>query len=232
MLILWVLAFLLPLGVLAATVYYAVATPASQWLGRTLVCGNPAAETIALTFDDGPGEATPLVLEILRKAGIRATFFLCGQNVERFPEHAQLIAEEGHEVGNHTHSHPSFLWRTPGKIAWEIDRAQEVIVSRTGHRPRLFRPPYGRRWFGLFPVLHSRELRTVMWSVSGRDWRLQAAAIADRVLRKAKGGAIIILHDGCPPGQRGDRRQTAEALKGIVQALSKRYRFVTVSEMF
>ncbi|MCH7978079.1 MAG: polysaccharide deacetylase family protein, partial [Acidobacteria bacterium] len=69
----------------------------------TRVRGNPAAETIALTFDDGPGEVTPLVLEILRKAGVRATFFLCGQNVERFPEHARRIAAEGHEIGNHTY---------------------------------------------------------------------------------------------------------------------------------
>ncbi len=230
--ILWVLAFLLPLGVLAAIVYYAVAAPASQWLGRTLVRGNPAAGTIALTFDDGPGEATPLILEILRKADVRATFFLCGQNVERFPEHARRIAEEGHEIGNHTHSHPYFLWKTPGKIAWEIDRAQEVIVSRTGHRPRLFRPPYGLRWFGLFPILHGRELTAVMWSVSGRDWRLPATGIAGRILRKANGGSIILLHDGCPPGERGDRRQTAAALEEIVRALSERYRFVTVSEMF
>ena len=230
--ILWVLAFLLPLGVLAATVYYAVAAPASQWLGRTRVRGNPAAGTIALTFDDGPGEATPLILEILRKADVRATFFLCGQNVERFPEHARRIAEEGHEIGNHTHSHPYFLWKTPGKIAWEIDRAQEVIVSRTGHRPRLFRPPYGLRWFGLFPILHGRELTAVMWSVSGRDCRLPATGIADRILRKVNGGSIILLHDGCPPGERGDRRQTAAALEEIVRALSERYRFVTVSEMF
>ena len=230
--ILWVLAFLLPLGVLAATVYYAVAAPASQWLGRTRVRGNPAAGTIALTFDDGPGEVTPLVLEILRKAGVRATFFLSGQNVERFPEHARRIAEEGHEIGNHTHSHPYFLWKTPGKIAWEIDRAQEVIVSRTGHRPRLFRPPYGLRWFGLFPILHGRELTAVMWSVSGRDCRLPATGIADHILRKVNGGSIILLHDGCPPGERGDRRQTAAALEEIVRALSERYRFVTVSEMF
>ncbi len=230
--ILWVLVFLLPLGVLAAIVYYAVAAPASQWLGRTLVRGNPATETIALTFDDGPGEATPLILEILRKAGVRATFFLCGQNVERFPEYARRIAEEGHEIGNHTHSHPYFLWKTPGKIAWEIDRAQEVIVSRTGHRPRLFRPPYGLRWFGLFPILHRRELTAVLWSVSGQDWRLPATGVADRILRKVNGGAIILLHDGCPPGGRGDRRQTAAALEEIVRALSERYRFIRVSEMF
>ena len=229
--ILWTLAFLIFLGVVAAIFYHAVAAPASQWLGRTVVRGNPAAGTIALTFDDGPGEATPLILETLRRAGIRATFFLCGQNVEQYPEHARRIVEEGHEVGNHTHSHPYFLWKTPGKIALEIDRAQEVIASRTGHRPRLFRPPYGLRWFGLFPILRRREMTAVMWSVSTLDWRLSASDIAGRILHKVTAGAVILLHDGCPPGESGNRRQTAEALEEIVQALGGRYRFVTVSEM-
>ena len=162
---LWSSFFLLPLGALAAVFGYAVAAPGSQWLGRTLVRGSRAARKIALTFDDGPSEATPLVLDVLSRAGIRATFFLCGQNVERFPEHARRIAEEGHEIGNHTYSHPYFLWKTPGRIAWEIDRAQNVIASQTGQRPRLFRPPYGFRWFGLFPILHRRDLTAVMWSV-------------------------------------------------------------------
>ena len=229
---LWTLAFLLFLGALAAIFYYAVAAPSTQWLGRTRVRGNPSAAIIALTFDDGPGEATPHVLEILRKAGVRATFFLCGQNVERFPEHARSIVAAGHEIGNHTHSHPYLLWKTPGKIAWEIDRAQEVIASQTRYRPRLFRPPYGLRWFGLFSILHRREMTAVMWSVSGRDWRLPATGIAECILRKTNAGSIILLHDGCPPGKRGDRRQTAEALEEIVRVLSERYQFVTVSEMF
>jgi peptidoglycan/xylan/chitin deacetylase (PgdA/CDA1 family) len=222
---------LLPFLGLAAVLGFAAAAPRSQLLGRTLVRGDGRTPRIALTFDDGPGEATPLILDILKKAGIRATFFLCGQNVERFPEHARRIAAEGHEVGNHTYSHPYLVCKTPGGIAWEIARAQNVIGHSTGCRPKLFRPPYGVRWFGLFPVLASHELTAVMWSVSGVDWRLPAARIADRVIAKAKPGSIILLHDGVPPGERGDRRETAEALQEIVRALGKRYRFATASEM-
>ena len=216
---------------LAAVIGFAAAAPSSQLLGRTLVRGDGTAPKIALTFDDGPSEATPLILDILKQAGIRATFFLCGQNVERYPEHARRIAQEGHEIGNHTYSHPYLFWKTPGKIAWEIARAQCGIEHATGCRPRLFRPPYGVRWFGLFPILASHDLTAVMWSVSGMDWRLPAARIARRVIRKAKPGSIILLHDGVPSSEKGDRRQTAEALEEIVRALGKRYRFVTASEM-
>ena len=216
---------------LAAVLGFAAAAPGSQLLGRTLVAGDGEAPEIALTFDDGPGEATPLILDILKQAGIRATFFLCGQNVEQFPDLARRIAAEGHEIGNHTYSHPYLVWKTPGRIAWEIARAQSLIEHSTGCRPRLFRPPYGVRWFGLFPILASHDLTAVMWSVSGMDWRLPAARIADRVIAQAKPGSIILLHDGVPPSERGDRRETAEALQEIVRALGGRYRFVTASEM-
>lgn len=223
----------LTLAGLGVLVWYAVAAPASQWLGRTLVRdARPSANRVALTFDDGPGEATPLVLDLLKEAGIGATFFLCGQNVERYPEYARRIAEEGHEIGNHTHTHPRLFWKTPGKIAWEIRQAQQVIAHCTGRPPQLFRPPYGLRWFGLFPVLSQNGLRAVMWSVNSLDWKLPASAIASRVLRGAAPGAIILLHDGVPPRESGNRQPTAEALREILQSLKGQYQFATISEMF
>lgn len=211
--------------------WYAVAAPSSQMLGKTMVQGKRESGTIALTFDDGPGEATPQILDMLGKAGVRATFFLCGGNVERFPQLARRIAEEGHEIGNHTYSHPRLLWRTPGKIAWEIERAQNVIAHHTGRQPALFRPPYGLRWFGLFPILSQRKMMAVMWSVNGYDWRLPAREIAGRVLRGAGSGSIILLHDGVPPHQSASRQPTVEALEQVVRELQGRYRFVTISEM-
>lgn len=224
--------FLASLAGLGVLVWYAVAAPASQWLGRTLVQdAQPSANRLALTFDDGPGEATPLVLDLLRESGIRATFFLCGQNVERYPEYARRIAEEGHEIGNHTYSHPRLLWKTPGKIAWEIQRAQQIITHYTGRAPQLFRPPYGLRWFGLFPVLSQNGLTAVMWSVHGLDWKLPASEIANRILRGVAPGAIILLHDGVPPRESGNRQPTVEALAKILLSLKGQYQFVTISEM-
>ena len=228
---LWLVLFVAFLAAFAVLVWYVVAAPASQVLGRTLVCGLPDSGKIALTFDDGPGEATPLVLDLLRQAGIRATFFLCGENVERYPEYARRIAQEGHEIGNHTYSHPRLLWRTPGKIAWEIERAQRIIAHHTGRQPALFRPPYGLRWFGLFPILARNRMTMVMWSVNTFDWKLPVEKIVRRVLRGVRPGAIVLFHDGVPPRQSGDRKAMVAALAEVLRELGGRYRFVKVSEM-
>src|SRR3990172_7759456 len=204
-------AFLTGLGFL---VWYVVAATGSQVLGRSLVCGpewplaygrGSDSGKIALTFDDGPGEATPIILDMLKQAGIRATFFLCGQNVERYPDLARRIAEEGHEIGNHTYSHPRLLGRTPGKIAWEIERAQAIIAHRTGRRPTPFRPPYGLRWFGLFRILERNGLTSVMWSVNSLDWKLPVDQIVARVPNGIRPGARVFFHDGVPPRWSGDR---------------------------
>lgn len=229
--VIWLVLLVLILAGLGVLVWYVVAAPGSQVLGKSLVCGPPDSGMIALTFDDGPGGETPLVLDMLKQAGIRATFFLCGENVERFPACARRIAEEGHEIGNHTYSHPRLLGRTPGKIAYEIERAQTIISHRTGRRPTLFRPPFGLRWFGLFPILERNGLTSVMWSVNALDWKLPVEQIVRRVLSGTHPGAIVLFHDGVPPRWSGDRKATVEALGDILHAIHGRFRFVTVSEM-
>jgi peptidoglycan/xylan/chitin deacetylase (PgdA/CDA1 family) len=212
-------------------VWYLVAAPGSQLLGATLARGPRDVPVAALTFDDGPGADTPRVLDALKAAGVRATFFLCGSNVERYPDAARRIAEEGHEIGNHTYSHPRLLGKSPGRIALEIDRAQKLIERYTGKEPKLFRPPYGLRWFGLFPILRQRKMQAVMWSVNGLDWRSSSEAIAERIVRQSHAGAIILLHDGVPPREKGNRNATVEALPAILRQLQGRYRFVTISDL-
>ncbi len=216
---------------LAAMASYALVHPRSQWLGQTLFSGDAQRPEICLTFDDGPGVATPAILDTLKRSGVRATFFLLGENVDRFPQLARRIADEGHEIANHTYSHPILIWKTPGKIAWEITRAQDVIERATGRRPKLFRPPYGVRGFGLFPIVAANRLTPVMWSVTGVDWKFPSHRIASRVLEKSKPGSIILLHDGVPQKESGDRQETAQALEQIVPKLAERYNFVTASEM-
>ncbi|MBI4443934.1 MAG: polysaccharide deacetylase family protein [Acidobacteria bacterium] len=217
---------------IAAVLGHAIANKSCQWLGPTLVQGNPSGNKIALTFDDGPGVETPAILDLLRQAGVRATFFLCGHNVERFPDHARRIAAEGHEIGNHTYSHPWLIGRTPGRIAYEVNRAQQVIARHTGREPCLFRPPHGLRWFGLFPILAQKQMTLAMWSVNGKDWKLSASRIADRVLQGVQPGSVILLHDGVAPRELGDRKNTVKALEKILPALTQQYKPVTVSEMF
>ena len=223
--------FAIAVVVIGLLTSYALVAPGSQVLGRTLVRGDGKEPAVALTFDDGPGEATPAILDVLKRTGIRATFFLCAQNVERYPELARRIAAEGHEIGNHTYSHPNLFWKSPGKIAWEIQQAQRVIEQHTGRRPSVFRPPYGVRWFGLFPILATHGLKTVMWSVSGVDWKWPAERIVRRVVERTRPGSIILLHDGVPQKEGGNRAATAQALPEIVRSLGERFRFVAVSEM-
>ena len=216
------------LGVLT---WYVIAAPQSQVLGKTLFRGRADVPALALTFDDGPCPETAAVLEALQAAGARATFFLCGANVERYPEIARRIVDAGHQIGNHTYSHPSLAPKTPGRIYWEIDRTQKIIESATGRRPELFRPPYGLRWFGLSSIVARENLKTVMWSVNSCDWKSSSGEITRRVVEGARAGDIILLHDGCPPGQSVSRRATLDALPEMLRSLGRNYRFVTISEL-
>src|SRR5204863_6685277 len=125
---------------------------------------------VALTFDDGPSESTPAILEVLAEAGARATFFQVGANALRLPDLARRVAREGHEIANHTQSHPRFYLCSPATISRQIEQAQQSLSEVHGREPTLFRPPYGARWFGMFSALERSKLRSVMWSVSSCDW--------------------------------------------------------------
>jgi peptidoglycan/xylan/chitin deacetylase (PgdA/CDA1 family) len=179
---------------------------------------------VALTFDDGPASPfTEQILEILRARKVPATFFVCGKNVERFPEILRRIHAEGHTVGNHTYSHPFLYFRSRARIAQEIDRTQEAIEKVTGQRPWYFRPPFGGRWFGLYPVLRERGLRLVNWSDTGYDWKkgdTSSADIARQTLKGLGAGSIILLHDGfeADPPRQVDQSRTVSALPAIIDA--------------
>lgn len=218
--------------VLAGLIAYACAAPASQWLCPALVRGPEEGRQIALTFDDGPSAPfTEQVLDILRRYDVPATFFACGKNVERFPEVVQRIQREGHVLGNHTYSHPLLLFRTPKRMAEEIDRAQDAIEKITGERPSLFRPPYGVRGFRISSILRKRGLRMVQWSGTGYDWKYAKDAVIRATVRRLAPGVIILLHDGheARPPSEVDRSNTVEALPAILDAAMKEgFKFVSV----
>jgi len=211
---------------------YVLGCPAAQVWGPGFHRGPRGRRWIALTFDDGPSESTPRILETLARYGVRATFFVCGENVRRLPAEARAIAAAGHELGNHTASHPRLLRLSPQGVRRELREAQQGIEDAAGVTPRLFRPPYGLRSPFLPAATRELSLTTVMWTVSGADWNRPAEAIARKTLAGADAGAIVCLHDGdrIRPGDR--RRETARALERIIPALRKRgYVFVTCGEM-
>jgi len=203
---------------------YACIIPSSHVFHPVVNRGPAESRNVVLTFDDGPAPPfTEQVLDILAEHGIRATFFLCGKNVERYPELARRIVREGHTIGNHTYSHPFLFGKSRRFMAREIDRAQEAIERVTGVRPTLFRPPYGARWFGLVPTLSERGLRMVMWSVMGFDWKYKARAIIWAIKSRLHSGAVVLLHDGHeqPPPAGVDQSATVQALPAIIETATR-----------
>jgi peptidoglycan/xylan/chitin deacetylase (PgdA/CDA1 family) len=211
---------------------WAVRGRSSAVFGPSVWRGNPGRQAIALTFDDGPSPATPQILDILAGYGVSATFFQCGGNVLRAPELSQDVRNSGHEIGNHSHTHPNFAFARPSFIEDEFLRAQDAIARVTSGTPVLMRPPYGVRWFGFREVQRRLGLLGVMWSVIGCDWKLSAPDIAERVLSRTCDGGIICLHDGRGTLKDPDVSSTVEAVRRIVPGLlAKGYHFETVSQL-
>jgi len=221
-------------GILAAAgaFAYAVRGRSSTIFGPSVYHGDRTRPALALTFDDGPSESTPALLEILARDGVRATFFMCGENVERLPAVAREVASAGHEIGNHTYSHPRFDFRAPEFIYREMAQAQETIQRHTTQTPRLFRAPYGVRWFGLRTAQHRLNLLGVMWSVIGNDWRWPADRIERLLVNRRRNGDIICLHDGRRTERAPDIHATLHAVQSAIPRLLERgFRFETVSQI-
>ena len=210
----------------AAPSHAAVYGTEITWIYR---CNRNAGETVALTFDDGPHpRLTPIILDILKEYGIRATFFLVGENVELYPELVRRIHEEGHEIANHTHSHVESTKVAIDRMEEEVLRCEAAIGSVVDVRPTLFRPPQGAFTEELGALCDSLGYRVVLWSIDTRDWcHVPAEEISLSVLKKVRDGDIILMHDYI-----GHDSPTPEALKKIIPALLRRgYRFSTISAL-
>ena len=182
---------------------------------------------LALTFDDGPdADTTPRLLGVLKKHNVKATFFVLGKQAEAYPVQLGQIAQEGHEIGSHGYSH-KWLSRMEGaELAEEIARS-EAAISSVAAKPVLFRPPGAAYNQMVLDTLTRGGYRVVMWSVDPRDWeRKDAAGIARDVVKQAKPGRIILMHDGFYAPA------TADAVERLLTQLeAEGYRFVTVSEL-
>jgi len=211
---------------------YAVRGRSSTVFAPSVYRGVRSRPALALTFDDGPSESTPALLELLEEHQVHATFFMCGKNVRRYPSIARQVAAAGHEIGNHTDSHPRLDFHAPEFIYRELALAQETIHVTTGASPRLFRPPYGVRWFGLRSAQERLALMGVLWTVIGNDWRWPAQRISRLLIRRAANGAILCLHDGRALQRAPDIRATLEAAEVVIPALQQRgFQFETVSQI-
>ncbi len=184
----------------------------------------PEPSGIALTFDDGPhAEGTPATLELLRAANARATFFLVGEQVERYPSLAAEIAAAGHEIALHGYRHRLLLRRTPRGLAADLDRALEAIGSATGASPKAYRPPYGVFSTAGLALARSRGWLPLLWSKWGRDWEARATplSIARRVTAGLSGGDVVLLHDADHYSSVGSWRRTVGALPLVLAAVEE-----------
>lgn len=203
-----------------AAIYYAAYAVRSQLFGPTAWRGRTDTNAVALTFDDGPSFDTGPLLDVLHENNIKATFFLIGKQVEKFPLIAQRIVAEGHEIGNHSFSHKIFLYCSRRRIEVELNKAQEIITNTTKVAPRIVRPPCGVRTRGYFNVTRKLRLKTIQWTTAGFDWKkCTAEQIAQTVVANAGPGAIILLHDGDSSGK-SDRKATIESIPLILAGLN------------
>jgi peptidoglycan/xylan/chitin deacetylase (PgdA/CDA1 family) len=183
-----------------------------------------SATGYALTFDDGPHpQGTPAVLEILAAAGVRATFFLVGEQVQRNPALAGEIVAAGHEIGLHCHRHRNLLRLTPRQVRADIDRAQEIIERASARTLTLYRPPYGVLNAAALCLARGRDWRTLLWSHWGRDWEARATpeSIATRLTDGVREGSVLLLHDADDYSAPDSWRRTAAALPRVLERLGE-----------
>lgn len=192
---------------------------------------------IALTFDDGPNPIyTPILLDVLNKNGVKATFFVLGANAEKFPDLISRIHEEGHLIGIHNYDHFANCFMTPKQVRRQVQHSADIVHKITGERPTFYRPPWGMP--NLFEIFKKKKLqmKMIMWSVMVGDWNRKVGSenLKNRLLNSVHGGAIIVLHDsGETWGADKDApSQMIVALEEVLQELSQRgYKYIRIDQM-
>ncbi|NWQ43660.1 polysaccharide deacetylase family protein [Bacillus sp. EB106-08-02-XG196] len=191
---------------------------------------STAQRAVAITFDDGPNPVyTPQVLEIFSEAKGKATFFMIGEQMGKYPEVVKQVADQGHEIGNHTFTHPKLSQLSIQDCLKEIEETEKLIEKMAGRKPVVFRPPYLDYNQDTVSLLQNKRYPMIgALNLEAQDWEQPGVEHIVRKSREAvKNGSILIFHDGY-----GDRSQTIEAVRMLVSELtSQGYQLVTVSEL-
>ena len=210
------------------------AGPGTGEVPVTIWAGKSTQHAVALTFDDGPSPVyTEEILALLHQYQAKATFFVLGENVEKYPEIIKTMIRGGHEVGNHTFDHVRLTKASQQVREQELERTElELEILGAPRNGLLVRPPYSDFDKRLVSYLKHNRQELALWSLDSGDWQgLDTPAIVHNVLDRIKNGSIVIFHDSDEDGDK-DRRPTVEALKIILPALRDQgYRMVTVSEL-
>lgn len=186
---------------------------------------------VALTYDDGPSLYTNQILDILDGYNVKATFFVVGEAVKKYPEIIRRIKKENHVIGNHTWNHPSILEISSVELSDQIVKTNEAIKEVLNEEPILFRAPYGSIDNESFQLIRSLGLTSVLWNVDSLDWSINESSVLEKRIKKdTVSDSIILLHDGNQYGI-GPRDVTVKSLPQIIDYLIKEgYTFVTIPE--
>ncbi|GIP31805.1 polysaccharide deacetylase family protein [Paenibacillus sp. J2TS4] len=204
----------------------------AKYRSTFLLNGPSSKREVALTFDDAPDDHfTPQVLDVLKKEGVKATFFVVGNRVEAHPDIVKRMVDEGHVIGNHSYDHANLPKLTDDKFREQITKTDNLIHSFTGYTPNLIRPPYGNISEGQIQWLASQHKKIISWNVDSLDWKgLSAEEVETNVLAQVHPGSIILQHSAGGIGE--DLTGTVNALPGIIAKLREDgVKLVTVPEL-
>jgi len=201
----------------------AVMRPQCGWFGPVVTRFQPRGQELWLTIDDGPAAAESEALAAgLQRRGVRATFFVKGRNLAAQPAIAQRLVAAGHTLANHTDTHPSalFAWLSPARLRHEIAACNAALHAAGITVTRWFRSPVGLKHARLHPLLRQLQMRLVAWTIRGGDgFRADPATVAAHLVRQARPGAIILLHEGRP-------RSNETILRSVDALLERGFTFV------
>lgn len=180
---------------------------------------------LALTFDDGPGKYAGTLLDTLKKYDAKATFFLEGQYVNSRPKYVKRMVAEGHELGNHSYSHPDFTKSDAATIRSEIQKTQDAVKKASGVEPKLLRPPYGLADLQVSDIATEFGMPMILWTAGSEDWASKNVdKIQEQTLKVAKPNGIILMHDWV--------KQTVDGMPALIKTLQRKgYHLVTVSDV-
>jgi len=230
------LIYVFDIGAVSTLFAYHGVNPRSGFYGKVLSNGSRHHPRIALTFDDGPNEPyTSQVLSTLEQYRIKATFFIIGQNARRYPDTCRRIVTAGNAIGNHSYHHLKSLCLRRGRtVARDIEMAHQAIYESTGLEPKLFRPPHGFRTPWMMRIVRNLGYTVVTWDNMTGDWKADKSGeeIVRAILRRAKPGGVIVLHDGRDTRLNYDRSHMLQALPFVIEILLDRgFEFVTIPEL-
>ena len=222
------------------TIVVGFATAGLLWLffrppfGKNMVRLNTEERVVALTYDDGPNPPyTDRLLDVLAKHNVKATFFMIGNRIEKHPETVNRVIAEGHQIGNHTYSHPLLGFLPPRYVQGQIERTDALLRQLGIIGEIVFRAPMLTRFLPVAYVLAKSERTHISCNVWSWDWTTQNPdKITETVLKKTKPSSIIVLHDGKAENKNANRSGTIEATDRIITALKRDgYQFVRLSDI-